>query len=107
MDDDGIRVMNVTSNKEDSLVILAIKVRLRASFLGCVPACLRPRKLTLISSLALMQATLKIRNSNFYSVAVTSLSSQVQYMNTVVGSYMTTNISLIPSRSEQLVCRFF
>nr|KAF6375586.1 transmembrane protein 106C [Pipistrellus kuhlii] len=65
--------MNVTSNKEDSLVILAIK------------------------------ATLKIRNSNFYSVAVTSLSSQVQYMNTVVGSYMTTNISLIPSRSEQLV----
>nr|KAF6375588.1 transmembrane protein 106C [Pipistrellus kuhlii] len=54
VDDDGIRVMNVTSNKEDSLVILAIK------------------------------ATLKIRNSNFYSVAVTSLSSQVQYMNTVV-----------------------
>lgn len=51
-----------------------------------------------------MQATLKIRNSNFYSVAVTSLSSEVQYMNTVVGSYMTTNISLIPPRSEHLVC---
>nr|KAF6454070.1 transmembrane protein 106C [Molossus molossus] len=54
VDDDGIRVMKVTFNKQDSLVILAIK------------------------------ATLKIRNSNFYSVAVTSLSSQVQYMNTVV-----------------------
>ncbi|ELK36376.1 Transmembrane protein 106C [Myotis davidii] len=73
VDDDGIRMMNVTFNKQDSLVILAIK------------------------------ATLKIRNSNFYSVAVTSLSSQVQYMNTVVGSYMTTNVSLIPPRSEQLV----
>ncbi|KAF6340634.1 transmembrane protein 106C [Rhinolophus ferrumequinum] len=54
VDDDGIRVVKVTFNKQDSLVILAIK------------------------------ATLKIRNSNFYSVAVTSLSSQVQYMNTVV-----------------------
>ncbi|KAF6122187.1 transmembrane protein 106C [Phyllostomus discolor] len=54
VDDDGIRVMKVTFNNQDSLVILAIK------------------------------ATLKIRNSNFYSVAVTSLSSQVQYMNTVV-----------------------
>lgn len=73
VDDDGIRVVKVTFNKQDSLVILAIK------------------------------ATLKIRNSNFYSVAVTSLSSQVQYMNTVVGSYVTTDSSLIPPRSEQLV----
>ncbi|KAG3292098.1 hypothetical protein H1C71_013361 [Ictidomys tridecemlineatus] len=31
------------------------------------------------------------------------LSSQVQYMNTVVGTYVTTNISPIPPRSEQLV----
>ncbi|GAB5573701.1 transmembrane protein 106C [Prionailurus iriomotensis] len=53
VDDDGIKVVKVTFNKQDSLVILAIT------------------------------ATLKIRNSNFYSVAVTSLSSQVQYMNTV------------------------
>ncbi|KAM8800663.1 transmembrane protein 106C isoform 1-T3 [Rhynchonycteris naso] len=73
VDDDGIKVMKVTFNKVDSLVILTIK------------------------------ATLKIRNSNFYSVAVTSLSNQVQYMNTVVGSYDTTNISLITPRSEQLV----
>lgn len=43
-----------------------------------------------------MQATLKIRNSNFYPVAVTSLSSQVQYMSTVVGAYVAANISLIP-----------
>ncbi|XP_064447413.1 transmembrane protein 106C isoform X1 [Mirounga angustirostris] len=72
VDDDGIKVVKVTFNKQDSLVILAIT------------------------------ATLKIRNSNFYSVAVTSLSSQVQYMNTVVGTYVTANVSLIPPRSEQL-----
>ncbi|XDC53559.1 hypothetical protein R6Z07M_004741 [Ovis aries] len=74
VDDDGIKVVKVTFNEQRSLVSLAIT------------------------------ATLKIRNSNFYSVAVTSLSSEVQYMNTVVGSYMTTNISLIPPRSEHLVC---
>ncbi|XDB50228.1 hypothetical protein ABFV05_003844 [Capra hircus] len=73
VDDDGIKVVKVTFNEQRSLIILAIT------------------------------ATLKIRNSNFYSVAVTSLSSEVQYMNTVVGSYMTTNISLIPPRSEHLV----
>uniref|UniRef100_A0A8C4N1T2 Transmembrane protein 106C n=1 Tax=Equus asinus TaxID=9793 RepID=A0A8C4N1T2_EQUAS len=73
VDDDGIKVVKVTFNKQDSLVILAIT------------------------------ATLKIRNSNFYSVAVTSLSTQVQYMNTVVGSYVTANVSLIPPRSEHLV----
>ncbi|XP_069346240.1 transmembrane protein 106C isoform X2 [Eulemur rufifrons] len=54
VDDDGIKVVKVTFNKQDSLVILAIT------------------------------ATLKIKNSNFYPVAVTSLSSQIQYMNTVV-----------------------
>ncbi|XP_075407930.1 transmembrane protein 106C isoform X1 [Tenrec ecaudatus] len=73
VDDDGIKVVKVLFNKEESLVLLAIT------------------------------ATLKIRNSNFYSVAVTSLSSQVQYMNTVVGTYGTTNVSLIPPRSEQLL----
>nr|XP_014336840.1 PREDICTED: transmembrane protein 106C isoform X2 [Bos mutus] len=73
VDDDGIKVVKVTFDEQRSLVILAIT------------------------------ATLKIRNSNFYSVAVTSLSSEVQYMNTVVGSYTTTNISLIPPRSEHLV----
>uniref|UniRef100_A0A2K6F9T3 Transmembrane protein 106 C-terminal domain-containing protein n=1 Tax=Propithecus coquereli TaxID=379532 RepID=A0A2K6F9T3_PROCO len=73
VDDDGIKVVKVTFNKQDSLVILAIT------------------------------ATLKIKNSNFYPVAVTSLSSQIQYMNTVVGTYVTTNVSLIPPRSEQLV----
>ncbi|XP_069895918.1 transmembrane protein 106C [Dipodomys merriami] len=73
VDDDGIKVVKVTFNTQDSLVILAIT------------------------------ATLKIRNSNFYPVAVTSLSSQVQYMNTVVGTHVTANASLIPPRSEQLV----
>ncbi|XP_006888289.1 PREDICTED: transmembrane protein 106C [Elephantulus edwardii] len=73
VDDDGIKVVKVLFKKDESLVVLAIT------------------------------ATLKIKNSNFYSVAVTSLSTQVQYMNTVIGSYSTTNVSLIPPRSEQLV----
>lgn len=36
-------------------------------------------------------------------MAVTNLFSQVQYMKAVVGTYMTTNVSLIPPRSEHLV----
>ncbi|XP_020948269.1 transmembrane protein 106C isoform X2 [Sus scrofa] len=103
VDDDGIKVVKVTFNKQDSLVILAITVRLGLPFLGRAPSSLGLRTFTRVSSLALMQATLKIRNSNFYPVAVTSLSSQVQYMNTVVGSYLTSNVSLIPPRSEHLV----
>ncbi|KAL1767656.1 hypothetical protein HispidOSU_029471 [Sigmodon hispidus] len=73
VDDDGIRVVKVTFNRQDSLVILGIT------------------------------ATLKIRNSNFYSVAVTNLFSEVQYMKAVVGTYMTSNVSLIAPRSEHLV----
>lgn len=73
VDDGGIKVVNVMFNKKDSLVILTI------------------------------MATLKIRNSNFYPVALTSLSSQVQYMNTVVGTHTTANVSLIPPRSEHMV----
>ncbi|XP_054998722.1 transmembrane protein 106C isoform X2 [Sorex araneus] len=73
VDDGGIKVVKVIFNKKDALVILTI------------------------------MATLKIRNSNFYPVALTSLSSQVQYMNTVVGTHTTTNVSLIPPRSEHMV----
>ncbi|ERE85043.1 transmembrane protein [Cricetulus griseus] len=73
VDDNGIKVVKVTFNKQDSLVMLDV------------------------------MATLKIRNSNFYPVAVTNLFSQVQYMKAVVGTYMTTNVSLIPPRSEHLV----
>ncbi|MEJ1271291.1 transmembrane protein 106C [Cricetulus griseus] len=68
VDDNGIKVVKVTFNKQDSLVMLDV------------------------------MATLKIRNSNFYPVAVTNLFSQVQYMKAVVGTYMTTNVSLIPPR---------
>uniref|UniRef100_A0A2K6F9Q3 Transmembrane protein 106 N-terminal domain-containing protein n=1 Tax=Propithecus coquereli TaxID=379532 RepID=A0A2K6F9Q3_PROCO len=50
VDDDGIKVVKVTFNKQDSLVILAIT------------------------------ATLKIKNSNFYPVAVTSLSRPFSYV---------------------------
>lgn len=73
VDDNGLKVVKVTFNKQDSLVVLDV------------------------------MATLKIRNSNFYSVAVTNLFSQVQYMKAVVGTYMTTNVSVIPPRSEHLV----
>ncbi|KAK1332131.1 hypothetical protein QTO34_007817 [Cnephaeus nilssonii] len=72
VDDDSIRVMKVTFNKMDSLVILTVK------------------------------AALKIRDSHFYSVAVASLPSQVQCVNTVVGSYVTADVSLTPPWSEQL-----
>uniref|UniRef100_A0A8C3UUS4 Transmembrane protein 106C n=1 Tax=Catharus ustulatus TaxID=91951 RepID=A0A8C3UUS4_CATUS len=54
VDDDGIKVVQVWFDRKNSAVLLAIT------------------------------ATLRIRNSNFYSVTVSSLSSQVQYMNTVV-----------------------
>jgi len=52
------------------------------------------------------QATLRIRNSNFYSVTVTSLTSQVQYMNTVVGTQQITNVSSIQPLSDKLVFVF-
>ncbi|EDL04214.1 transmembrane protein 106C isoform 3 [Mus musculus] len=73
VDDNGIKVTKVTFNEQDSLVVLDVT------------------------------ATLKIRNSNFYPVAVTNLFSQVQYMKAVVGSYTTTNVSLIAPRSEHLL----
>lgn len=53
-----------------------------------------------------IQATLRIKNSNFYSVTVTSLTSQVQYMNTVVGTQQITNVSSIQPLSDKLVFVF-
>uniref|UniRef100_A0A8C3GK92 Transmembrane protein 106C n=1 Tax=Cairina moschata TaxID=8855 RepID=A0A8C3GK92_CAIMO len=73
VDDGGIKVVQVWFDKKNSVVVLAIT------------------------------ATLRIRNSNFYSVAVTSLTSQVQYMNTVVGSQQITNVSSIQPLSDKLV----
>lgn len=103
VDDNGIRVSNVTFNKQDSLVVLDVTVRCRAS-LPDLCSC-QPWTRTLNSRFLpfLPQATLKIRNSNFYPVAVTNLFSQVQYMKAVVGSYTAANVSLIPPRSEHLV----
>ncbi|KAG8129543.1 hypothetical protein E2320_016219 [Naja naja] len=63
VDDNGIKVVTVWFDEKNSLVILSIT------------------------------ATLRIRNSNFYSVAVTNLSSQVQYMNTVVGTQQINNVN--------------
>ncbi|NXX43948.1 T106C protein, partial [Tricholaema leucomelas] len=73
VDDDGIKVVQVWFDKKNSVVILGIT------------------------------ATLRIKNSNFYSVAVSSLTSQVQYMNTVVGSQQLSNLSSIQPRSDRLV----
>ncbi|KFQ90348.1 Transmembrane protein 106C, partial [Phoenicopterus ruber ruber] len=76
VDDDGIKVVQVWFDKKNSVVVLAIT------------------------------ATLRIRNSNFYSVTVTSLTSQVQYMNTVVGTQQITNVSSIQPLSDKLVFVF-
>ncbi|XP_061299399.1 transmembrane protein 106C [Pezoporus flaviventris] len=73
VDDDGIKVVQVWFDKKNSVVILAIT------------------------------ATLRIRNSNFYSVTVTSLTTQVQYMNTVVGTQQVSNVSSIQPLSDKLV----
>uniref|UniRef100_A0A8B9GC30 Transmembrane protein 106C n=1 Tax=Amazona collaria TaxID=241587 RepID=A0A8B9GC30_9PSIT len=72
VDDDGIKVVQVWFDKKNSVVILAIT------------------------------ATLRIRNSNFYLVTVTSLTTQVQYMNTVVGTQQVTNVSSIQPLSDKL-----
>ncbi|KAM9320581.1 transmembrane protein 106C [Gastrophryne carolinensis] len=50
-----------------------------------------------------MTSTLEITNSNFYSISVDSLISQVQYMNTVIGTQQQVNVSIIQPRSEKLV----
>ncbi|KAF7240285.1 hypothetical protein EYD10_13050 [Varanus komodoensis] len=73
VDDSGIKVVTVWFDEKNSLVVLAIT------------------------------ATLRIRNSNFYSVEVTSLASQVQYMNTVVGTKQLNNVTRIQPLSDQLV----
>ncbi|KAJ7416826.1 transmembrane protein 106C [Pitangus sulphuratus] len=73
VEDEGIKVVQVWFDHKNSVVLLAIT------------------------------ATLRIRNSNFYSVAVASLSSQVQYMNTVVGTQQVTNVSSILPLSDKLV----
>ncbi|XP_075055374.1 transmembrane protein 106C [Mixophyes fleayi] len=50
-----------------------------------------------------MTSTLQMTNSNFYSISVDSLISQVQYMNTVIGTQQQTNVSVIQPLSEKLV----
>ncbi|NWT63404.1 T106C protein, partial [Erythrocercus mccallii] len=73
VENDGIQVVQVWFDRKNSAVLLAIT------------------------------ATLRIRNSNFYWVAVSSLSSQVQYMNTVVGRQQLANVSSIQPLSDKLV----
>ncbi|KAM4701332.1 transmembrane protein 106C [Discoglossus pictus] len=71
--DGGIKMVNVWFDTEHSVVILAIT------------------------------STLKIKNSNFYAISVDSLTSQVQYMNTVIGTQQKNNVSVIQPLSEKLV----
>ncbi|KAM9252230.1 LOW QUALITY PROTEIN: transmembrane protein 106C [Cariama cristata] len=106
VDDDGIKVVQVWFDKKNSVVILAITVKLSCI---CVPkginsvlSCQEGRCYSCLPPLS-VQATLRIRNSNFYSVTVTSLTSQVQYMNTVVGTQQITNVSSIQPLSDKLV----
>lgn len=71
--DGGIRMVQVWFDKENAIVNIA------------------------------MTSTLGFTNSNFYSVSVDSLISQVQYMNTVIGTQQQTNVSVIKPRSEKSV----
>ncbi|XP_075447798.1 transmembrane protein 106C isoform X2 [Ascaphus truei] len=71
--DGGIKMVKVWFDKENDVVILA------------------------------MTSSLQIRNSNFYAISVDSLTSQVQYMNTVIGTQQKTNVSFIQPLSEKLV----
>ncbi|XP_043537951.1 transmembrane protein 106C-like isoform X1 [Chiloscyllium plagiosum] len=50
-----------------------------------------------------MTSTLNISNSNFYTVSVDSLTCQVQYMKTVIGTKQLSNVSVIPPLSEKQV----
>ncbi|KAM6038942.1 transmembrane protein 106C isoform 1-T1 [Theristicus caerulescens] len=106
VDDDGIKVVQVWFDKKNSVVILAITVKFSCA---CVPerinsllSCQEGHGSSRLPPFSI-QATLRIRNSNFYSVTVTSLTSQVQYMNTVVGSQQITNVSSIQPLSDKLV----
>ncbi|XP_059727899.1 transmembrane protein 106C isoform X1 [Haemorhous mexicanus] len=69
----GIRVVQVWFDSHSSAVLLAIT------------------------------ATLRISNSNFCWVALSSLSSQVQYMNTVVGQQQLSNVTSIQPLRDKLV----
>uniref|UniRef100_A0A8C5WL88 Transmembrane protein 106 C-terminal domain-containing protein n=1 Tax=Leptobrachium leishanense TaxID=445787 RepID=A0A8C5WL88_9ANUR len=51
-------------------------------------------------------SAMSIKNSNFYGISVSNLLSQVQYINTVIGTIQMTNVTLIPPLSEKMVCDF-
>ncbi|KAM6231098.1 transmembrane protein 106C isoform 1-T1 [Spheniscus humboldti] len=110
VDDDGIKVVQVWFDKKNSVVVLAITVKFPRvcvpeginSVLSCQEGHCYSRLPPPPDSFSI-QATLRIRNSNFYSVTVTSLTSQVQYMNTVVGTQQVTNVSSIQPLSDKLV----
>ncbi|NXD04855.1 T106C protein, partial [Certhia familiaris] len=99
VDDDGIKVVQVWFDRKNSAVLLAITVNFPWIWANKSPGGTSQQG----QGFCPLQATLRIRNSNFYSVAVSSLSSQVQYMNTVVGSQQLTNVSSIQPLRDKLV----
>lgn len=109
VDDDGIKVVQVWFDKKNSVVILAITVTFSClcvpNGINSVPSCREGRCRSRFPLLSI-QATLRIKNSNFYSVTVTSLTSQVQYMNTVVGTQQISSVSSIQPLSDKLVFTF-
>lgn len=100
VDDGGIKVVQVWFDRKNSAVLLAITVKFLWIWENKSPGEQASRVRVVFVPL---QATLRIRNSNFYSVSVSSLSSQVQYMNTVVGSQQLTNVSSIQPLRDKLV----
>ncbi|KAM7028305.1 LOW QUALITY PROTEIN: transmembrane protein 106C [Acridotheres tristis] len=99
VDDDGIKVVQVWFDRKNSAVLLAITV----NFLWIWEDITRGMSQQGQGCFVSPRPPLRIRNSNFYSVTVSSLSSQVQYMNTVVGSQQLTNVSSIQPLRDKLV----
>ncbi|KAM6394890.1 LOW QUALITY PROTEIN: transmembrane protein 106C [Rhynochetos jubatus] len=107
VNDGGIKVVQVWFDRKNAAVLLGITVRFPLAPSPAGPSAVlsfREAAATPLSPLSPHpQATLCIRNSNFYSVTVTSLTSQVQYMNTVVGTQQIASVSSIQPLSDKLV----
>lgn len=103
VDDDGIKVVQVWFDRKNSAVLLAITVNFPWIWANKSPGVEGNEPASSGLVFCPLQATLRIRNSNFYSVAVSSLSSQVQYMNTVVGRQQLSNVSSIQPLRDKLV----
>lgn len=73
VEDGGIKMVKVWFHKENEVVTMA------------------------------MTSAMSIKNSNFYGISLSNLISQVQYINTVIGTELMTNVTVIPPLSEKVV----